>query len=86
MPVSDDEPDAEAVASYHSQRDEGPCARSPPVSEVVIHGGDEQRHRRARARPYDGLRGERGRHVAREGVDDVRVGGEVDRHHCAIAR
>lgn len=48
----------------------------------MVHRGDEQRHRCARARPHDRLRGERGRDVAREGVDDVRVGGEVDRDHC----
>lgn len=68
--------------TYHSSRNEGPSRRRPTVAEVVVHGGDEQRHSSTGAGTDDGLRSERRRDVARERVDQVRVGGEVDDDHC----
>ena len=66
----------------HTERDECPYTGSPAVAEVVVHRGDEQRHGCARAGTYDGLSCEGGGDVTGEGVDDVGVGGEIDRDHA----
>lgn len=68
--------------THHSKGDEGPCARGPAVSQIVIHRSDKERHRSARAGTDDRLGCESGRNVAREGIDDVRVRREINGHHC----
>lgn len=67
--------------TYHRKGDECPCTRSPAVTEVVVHRGNEQWHRGTGAGTHNRLRSKRRRHVAWEGVDDVGVSREVDSDH-----
>lgn len=53
---------------------------------VGTHLDDEEGHCGARAGSYDGLGGECGRDVGREGVDEVGVGAEVDSDHAEAER
>jgi hypothetical protein len=64
--------------AHHCEGDECKQTGCPAVAEAAEHDRDEKRHGRTCARANQRLRGECGGNIAGEGIDEVRVGGEVD--------